>query len=164
MLSFRPARFEDYVIIRALLVAQGLPGEDVGVSDEVGRFHLVEQDGQIVGCAGLEVYGTDALLRSVAVAPSMRDSGLGRALVAIAERDAVAIGVQRLFLLTTSAADYFSGIGYQRCNRAAVPSLVQASAQFSALCPTSAICMSKELLGGGASASDSVSGNFWSKI
>lgn len=146
MPTFRPARFEDHVAIRALLVAQGLPSEDVGASDEDSRFHLVERDGQILGCAGLEVYGTDALLRSVAVAPSMRDSGLGRALVGIAERDAAAIGVQRLFLLTTTAADYFSRIGYQPCDRNAVPLHVQASAQFSGLCPASAVCMSKELL------------------
>jgi len=32
-------------------------------------------------CAGLEAYGTDALLRSVAVTPSARGGGLGRALV-----------------------------------------------------------------------------------
>ncbi|WP_104655487.1 arsenic resistance N-acetyltransferase ArsN2 [Ralstonia insidiosa] len=146
MPTFRPARSEDYVAIRALLVGHGLPSEDVGASDVAGRFHLVEQDGQILGCAGLEVYGTDALLRSVAVTPSMRDSGLGRALVGIAERDAAAIGVQRLFLLTTTAADYFSRIGYQPCDRNAAPSLVQASSQFSGLCPASAVCMSKELL------------------
>lgn len=146
MPNFRPARSEDYAAVRALLVAQSLPSEDVGASNEANRFHLAEQDGQIVGCAGLEMYGTDALLRSVAVAPSMRDSGLGRALVGIAERDAAAIGVQRLFLLTTTAADYFRRLGYQRCDRSAAPSLVQASAQFSGLCPASAVCMSKEFL------------------
>ncbi|MFC0130067.1 arsenic resistance N-acetyltransferase ArsN2 [Ralstonia solanacearum] len=146
MPNFRPACTEDYAAIRALLAAQGLPSEDVGASEEAHRFHLAEQDGQIVGCAGLEVYGTDALLRSVAVAPSMRDSGLGRALVDITERDAAAIGVQRLFLLTTSAADYFSRIGYKSCNRSVAPSPVQTSSQFSRLCPVSAVCMSKELL------------------
>ncbi|MFV8642096.1 arsenic resistance N-acetyltransferase ArsN2 [Ralstonia pseudosolanacearum] len=145
MPNFRPARFEDYVAIRALLVAQGLPSEDIGAGNEAGRFHLVEQDGQVVGCAGLEIYGTDALLRSVAVAPSMRDSGLGGALVGIAERDAAAIGVQRLFLLTTSAADYFSRIGYKSCDRGVAPSPIQTSSQFSGLCPASAVCMSKEL-------------------
>ena len=146
MPNFRPARSEDYAAIRALLVEQGLPSEDVRASDETSRFHLVERDGQILGCAGLEVYGTDALLRSVAVAHSMRDSGLGCALVGIAERDAAAIGVQRLFLLTTTAADYFRRIGYQRCDRNAAPLLVQASSQFNGLCPASAVCMSKELL------------------
>lgn len=146
MPTFRPARFEDYVAIRALLVTQGLPSEDVGASDEVGRFHLAEQDGQIVGCAGLEVYGTDALLRSVAVTPSMRGSGLGRALVGIAERYAAAIGVRRLFLLTTSAADYFSRIGYKSCDRSVAPPPIQTSSQFSGLCPASAVCMSKQLL------------------
>ncbi|WP_197383742.1 GNAT family N-acetyltransferase [Ralstonia pseudosolanacearum] len=97
-------------------------------------------------CAGLEVYGTDALLRSVTVTPALRNTGLGRALVGIAERDAVAIGVQRLFLLTTSAADYFSRIGYQLCDRSVAPLAVQTTSQFSGLCPSTAVCMSKELL------------------
>lgn len=146
MPNFRPARPEDYVAMRALLAGQGLPSEDVVASREASRFHLVEQDGQILGCAGLEVYGTDALLRSVAVTPAMRSSGLGRALVGIAERDAAAIGVQRLFLLTTSAADYFNRIGYQSCDRSVAPLPVQTSSQFSGLCPATAVCMSKELL------------------
>jgi amino-acid N-acetyltransferase len=147
MPNFRPARSEDYAAIRALLVEQSLPSEDVCAGDEASRFHLAEQDGRILGCAGLEVYGTDGLLRSVAVTPSMRHNGLGRALVGIAERDAAAIGVQRLFLLTTTAADYFSRIGYRACDRNAAPSLVQtSSSQFSGVCPASAVCMSKELL------------------
>ncbi|WP_418066655.1 arsenic resistance N-acetyltransferase ArsN2 [Ralstonia pseudosolanacearum] len=132
--------------IAALLAEQGLPGVDVVAGQEANRFHLVEQDGQILGCAGLEVYGTDALLRSVTVTPALRNTGLGRALVGIAERDAVAIGVQRLFLLTTSAADYFSRIGYQLCDRSVAPLAVQTTSQFSGLCPSTAVCMSKELL------------------
>jgi len=121
MPDFRPARPENYVAIRALLAGQGLPSEDVVAGQEASRFHLVEQGGRLLGCAGLEVYGTDALLRSVAVAAAARSGGLGHALVGIAERDAAAIGVQRLFLLTTSAPDYFSRIGYQACDRSVVP-------------------------------------------
>lgn len=93
MPTFRPARFEDYAAIQALLDTHGLPSEDVAAGNEAGRFHLAEQDGQIVGCAGLEVYGANALLRSVAVASTAQGSGLGRTLVDIAERDAAAIGV-----------------------------------------------------------------------
>ncbi|EEA02468.1 GCN5-related N-acetyltransferase [Burkholderia sp. H160] len=134
MPNFRPARPEDYVAIRVLLAGQALPSEDVVPDEERRRFHEIEQDGQILGCAGLEVYGTDAILRSVAVTPSARGGGLGRALVGIAERDAAALGVQRLFLLTTNAARYFSRIGYRPCARSTAPPPVQASSQFSRLC------------------------------
>jgi N-acetylglutamate synthase-like GNAT family acetyltransferase len=45
MPTFRPARFEDYAAIQALLDTHGLPSEDVAAGNEAGRFHLAEQDG-----------------------------------------------------------------------------------------------------------------------
>ena len=108
--EFRPARAEDYPAIRALLAEEGLPSEDV-VAEQAGRFHIALRDGKLLGCVGLELYESDALLRSVAVAKNARHGELGRALVGIAEWDAMALGVGRLFLLTTSAANYFSRLG-----------------------------------------------------
>lgn len=143
-LDFRPARPEDYAAIRLLLAEEGLPSEDVG-RGPASRFHLALHGGQLVACAGLELYGSDALLRSVAVAELARRNGLGRALVEIAERDAAAIGVRRLFLLTTTAASYFTTLGYESFDRNLAPGPLQSSAQFSLLCPASATCMAKEL-------------------
>ncbi|MRS98065.1 GNAT family N-acetyltransferase [Ralstonia pickettii] len=142
--DFRPARPEDFPAIRALLMAEGLPSEDVDVG-QTGRFHVALLDGHLLGCVGLELYGADALLRSVAVAYGARHRGLGRNLVGIAERDATLLGAHRLFLLTTSAADYFFRLGYQRFDRNAVPALLRDSSQFSLLCPASATCMMKSV-------------------
>ena len=136
--DFRPARPEDYPAIRALLIEEGLPSEDVAVG-QVSRFHLAVQDGELLAWS-------DALLRSVAVAKCARQNGLGRALVGIAERDAFAIGVSRLFLLTTTAAGYFTALGYERFDRRLAPGSLQSSSQFSLLCPASATCMTKNLL------------------
>lgn len=110
-----------------------------------GRFHVAFEREKLCGCVGLELYDADALLRSVAVAKGARTRGLGRALVDIAERDATALGVSHLFLLTTSAAHYFAMLGYQPFARNAAPSSLRSSSQFSALCPTSAVCMMKDL-------------------
>lgn len=145
MADFRPARKDDFSAIRALLAAQGLPNEDIDGSNDTGHFHVAEENGQIVGCAGLELYGHEALLRSVAVMPEKRGGGLGRTLVGIAERDATAIGVQRLFLLTTDAAEYFQALGFHIADRSTAPAAIQDSSQFSMLCPATAICLSKEL-------------------
>lgn len=142
--DFRPARTEDYPAIRALLVEHGLPSEDVEAG-QVSRFHLAVQDGEILACAGLEAYGSDALLRSVAVAEQARRNGLGRALVGIAERDATAMGVRRFFLLTTTAAGYFTGLGYAPFDRNQAPAPLQSSSQFTLLCPAYAACMVKDL-------------------
>jgi len=133
---------EDFPSIRALLIEEGLPVEDV-VAGESSRFFVAVQDGSLLACAGLEPQGVDGLLRSVAVAKDARHKQFGRILVDLAERDAGAIGVQRLYLLTTSAADYFLKLGYRVVERNAAPAALQSSAQFAALCPASATCMTK---------------------
>ncbi|WKZ88718.1 arsenic resistance N-acetyltransferase ArsN2 (plasmid) [Ralstonia pickettii] len=143
-LNFRPARPDDYLAIRLLLIEEGLPSEDVAIG-QASRFHLAIQDDSLLACAGLELYGSDALLRSVAVDKRARRHGLGRILVDIAERDARATGAHRLFLLTTTAASYFEKLGYATVDRSAAPTLLQASTQFASLCPASAICLSKQV-------------------
>lgn len=143
-LNFRPGRPDDYPAIRLLLIGEGLPSEDVAVG-QASRFHLATQDERLLACAGLELYGSDALLRSVAVDKRARRHGLGRILVDIAERDARATGAHRLFLLTTTAASYFEKLGYAVTDRSAAPALLQTSTQFTSLCPASAICLSKQV-------------------
>lgn len=142
--DFRPARPEDFAAIQTLLADEGLPYEDVTVG-WAGRFHVAFEREKLCGCVGLELYDADALLRSVVVAKGARSRRLGRALVDIAERDAATLGVSRLFLLTTSATHYFAMLGYQPFERDAAPNSLQSSSQFSALCPTSAVCMVKDL-------------------
>jgi amino-acid N-acetyltransferase len=54
-------------------------------------------------------------------------------------------GVGALYLLTTTAADYFRLRGYSDVARAAVPPAVAGHAQFRSLCPASATCLRKEM-------------------
>ena len=61
------------------------------------------------------------------------------------ERRARALGLSRLFLLTDTAERFFAAAGYQRIERATVPTCVTRTAQFASLCPASAACMRKEL-------------------
>lgn len=141
----RRAHAADYPAIRTLLESEDLPNEDVTV-ESIPRFFVASvADGSLIGCVAIEQYGTDALLRSLAVADGARREGLGRTLVAAAEQDAIAHGVRRLFLLTTTAADYFSGIGYHKYERAVAPGGIQSTSQFASLCPASATCMAKTL-------------------
>ena len=64
------------------------------------------------GIVGLERFGSVALLRSLAVAAELRGTGVGKALVAAAEEYAQTKNVQTLYLLTTTAADFFARLGY----------------------------------------------------
>ena len=94
---------------------------------------------------GLEGYGAVALLRSLAVAPAWQGRGLGAALLAHAERAARQRGVQALYLLTTTAEAFFARRGYVRLPREAAPPILRQTAEFAALCPARAACLTKAL-------------------
>jgi amino-acid N-acetyltransferase len=142
--ALRPARAGDREAIDALLGRLALP--TTGVHDWLDRFWVAEHAGAIIGVAGVELYGDAALLRSVAVEPAWRGTGLGRALVERALDAARAAGAREAFLLTTTAEEYFPRIGFERIAREAVPEGVQASVEFRGACPASAAVMRTALV------------------
>jgi amino-acid N-acetyltransferase len=138
----------DWPTLRRLLADEDLPIEGVGPGD--GRFLVaVDAAGRVRGGVGLEGGPPDALLRSLVVDPADRGSGLGEKLLGAAESMADSAGVRRLYLLTTTAADYFGARGYQRIARHAAPAAILASGEFTRLCPDSAIAMMRRLGGPG---------------
>jgi len=104
-----------------------------------------ERRRHIVGSAALELYADGALLRSVAVAPTLQRHQLGRELTQAAVRLAEERRVPAIYLLTTTAADYFPRFGFERVTRADVPTGVQQSVEFASACPATAIVMRKLL-------------------
>lgn len=97
------------------------------------------------GVVGIELKGEDALLRSLVVEPAARGRGCASALVARAERHARERGARRIYLLTTSAADFFSHLGYKRVDRHEAPESIRETSEFSLLCPVSSVLMLKEV-------------------
>ena len=97
----------------------------------------------MVGVAGMERYGVSGLLRSVAVAPEWRGSGIARTLVDRVLEEGRAAGVLDVYLLTTTAEHYFPRLGFECVGRETVPAAVQASAEFTGACPASAVVMRK---------------------
>jgi amino-acid N-acetyltransferase len=137
-LTLQPATGDDLDAVVDLLAAADLPRADVRRAD--AEFYLA-LDGELVGAAGLEPCGDDALLRSVVVSGRHRGEGYGAAVVeAVADR-ARNEGVERLYLLTTTAAEFFAGRGFERLPREEVPSSIRATSEFRELCPDSATCM-----------------------
>ena len=96
---------EDVPALYGLLQASGLPLD--GLDAHLSTALVAKVDGQVVGSAAVELYGQAALLRSVAVAQPMRGTGLGRKLVEAAQAIASRASVQRLYLLTETAAEWF---------------------------------------------------------
>jgi amino-acid N-acetyltransferase len=138
------ARGDDLEAVLVLLREAGLP--TVGVADAFPAGYTVVRDGRgLIATAGLETHGSVGLLRSVAVSLGQRGAGLGRAVVEDRLRAARERHLAAVYLLTTSAPDYFRGLGFDDTLRAAAPDALRASSEFSTLCPASATCLVKKL-------------------
>jgi amino-acid N-acetyltransferase len=132
--------------IISLLEHSGLSASDLH-GNSPARLFTYRVDGVLAGVAGLEFYGHEALLRSLAVQPDERGRGTGAWLLAFAEQTARESGVEQLYLLTETAAPFFSQQGYSACERSLAPASISATTQFAALCPASAVFMCKSLAG-----------------
>lgn len=135
----RPARRSDLEAVEKLLAASMLPVE--GVAESLDGFIVAETEGRLAGVAGLERCADNALLRSVAVAEEWRGRGVGNALVTQLISNAEREGLDRLYLLTTTADRWFPAFGFTRISRDDVPAEVRATSEFRDICPSSAIVM-----------------------
>jgi amino-acid N-acetyltransferase len=111
--ELRRARPSDLPAIDALIVSEHLPA--FRTADFLDTFWVLEGEDGLVGCAGLEVYGVAALLRSVVTAPPARGKGYGAALVRRVIEEAARMGVRRLYLFTMDKAPFFRRFGFQPC-------------------------------------------------
>ena len=139
-----PAQAENEPAIRQMLAQCGLPFEDI-TPELLRHFFVAQDDGEVIGCAGLEPRGNAALFRSLAVASNYRGSGLGKRLVAHVEKHAQTLSVQSLYLLTIGAEGFFTRIGYSIVDRGDAPRSIQETEEFASLCPSSSTCMVKRL-------------------
>ncbi len=135
----RPAKQSDIPAISELLASAKLP--TAGVSQHLATFVVIESGGSIVGVGGLELHQSAALLRSLAVSPAHQRRGLATTLCDHLEADAARRGVEQLYLLTETAASFFSQRGYAAISRDEAPPEIAASEEFSQLCPESAVFM-----------------------
>jgi amino-acid N-acetyltransferase len=142
-LRIRPATPDDLPAVEQLLVATGLPVDGV---DENFRTFIVAEDGDaIAGVIGIERYGPTALLRSAAVSPDSRGGGIGTRLVKTILERAAADGVEDVYLLTTTAAEYFPRFGFTQAPRSDAPEQLSASREFQGACPATAVLMKRSL-------------------
>ena len=108
--TLRRADEETLGYVEDLLMRNDLPAEDV--RENPGAFYVARTGDERVGAGGIEQYGADGLLRSVVVEEHARGEGVGTELCVALEATAREGGVERLFLLTTTAAGFFAGRGY----------------------------------------------------
>jgi amino-acid N-acetyltransferase len=127
-----------------LLESTGLPSCDL-TEEMLEHFFFVGSPSAPTALVGLEMFGEQALLRSLVVAPSGRSNGTGSALLDHAENYSRSKGVRRLFLLTTTADRFFARHGYVRIAREEVPNPIRSTREFAEICPASSIPMVKAL-------------------
>ncbi|MBI4938573.1 MAG: amino-acid N-acetyltransferase [Nitrosomonadales bacterium] len=82
---------------------------------EIGRFVVMEHDHRIAGCAALYPFSDEAAgeLACLAVQPAYRRQGYGEALLGHISAEAQALGLRKLFVLTTRTAHWFVERGFK---------------------------------------------------
>ena len=126
----------------ALLQQQHLPVSDI---DEDKVLYLLKDAEKTIGTVGLEIFEDCALLRSVSVVKEEQGKGYGKFINKEIEKYVKDAGINCLYLLTTTAKDFFDKQGYCIIDRNDTPVSVQQTAEFSLLCPSSAIVMKKNI-------------------
>ncbi|HWA87307.1 MAG TPA: arsenic resistance N-acetyltransferase ArsN2 [Opitutus sp.] len=140
--SIEPAVPEDAPAIAALLRSENLPAGDF--AEHLAHFLVGRSGDEVVAAVGAEIYGDDALLRSLVVAPTWRDGGVGGEMLRQLEARAEQWGVRRWWLLTTTAEAFFTNRGFRVTARSKVPAAIAATGEFRELCPATAVCLSRE--------------------
>lgn len=128
--------------VLALLAENDLPVADL---DENKILFACLDRGDLVGTGGLELFKDCALLRSISIRKDLQKKGLGKFIVGKLEQVARRIGINSLYLLTTTAENFFSHLGYNKIDREEVPAEIKNTSQFSSVCPSSAVVMRKFL-------------------
>ena len=106
MIVVRRARTADVRAIRGLIDAYSADGILLGKAmvtlyEDVQEHWVAERAGELLGCGALHVMWEDlAEVRTLAVAPEHRGTGVGHALVDRLLQTARELGVRRVFCLT----------------------------------------------------------------
>jgi amino-acid N-acetyltransferase len=124
-LAVRAARTSDVALIRRLIDVYAPKGilldkPMVTLYEDVQEFVVAEVDGDPVGCGALHVLWSDlAEVRTLAVDPVCRHSGVGHAVLEALLERARAVGVSRVFCLTFEVA-FFRAHGFTPFTASAV--------------------------------------------
>lgn len=145
ILQLRAASESDRPAVASLLSMAKLAPLDPASQFGPQYVVAVDANGVLAGVAGLELYGSDALLRSVAVVPSLRAQGLGQRLTEDRLQWAAKQGIKDAYLLTTDARGYWARYGFDVIGRGDAPSGVQSSTQWVGGCSATAVAMRKAL-------------------
>lgn len=142
-LTLRKAQPAELDRLQALLADNELPTRDVSAT--LDSLYVAEDGTDLVGMGGLELYQPHGLLRSLVLPDRVRSKGYGSRILENLEETARANGIDELYLLTTTADEFFEQHEYRPFPRDQAPSAIKATREFAELCPASATLMQKSL-------------------
>ena len=125
-----------------LLQTHKLPVSDI---DDDKLLYVLFEGEKAIGTVGLEIFDNCALLRSVSILKGEQGKGYGIIMNNEIEKFAKEGGINCMYLLTTTAKDFFDKQGYCAINRDEAPQAIKATAEFTSLCPSSAVLMKKRI-------------------
>lgn len=142
-IKFKLADSVEISSIQKLLQECGLPYNDI--TDHISNFILAKNGSDLIGTIGLEMYGNIGMIRSLAVTDSYRGKSIAKALYTRILAYAHLHGIEELYLLTTTAEGFFLKNDFRKLERNNVPETIHATNEFQNLCPSTALCMVKEI-------------------
>lgn len=142
-ITISKASKSDYQQIIELLENSNLPVK--GVKEILNNTFVAKNKDKIIGCAALELYNSTALLRSVAVNKLYQGKGIGLQLTMKSIDLAKSKSIKEIYLLTETAENYFTKLGFNKITRSEASKEIQNSEEFSAICPKSAIVLKLEI-------------------
>jgi N-acetylglutamate synthase-like GNAT family acetyltransferase len=144
--EIRVATADELPEVDQLLASAALTREGLATCARGGQLLVARADDScLMGCVVLELFESDALVRSLAVTAGARGHGRGSALLARAIDQARAAGAREAWLLTETAGPFFAARGWEAADRAAAPPEVAGSVEFVSACPSSVPAMRRTL-------------------
>lgn len=142
--TFSGIRMGEEINIRELLSHCGLHNTDISERKLV-NFIAARWGEDIVGAIGLEIASDDGLVRSLAISDKFRGQGVARDLSTALEGYARSKGIKTLYLITTTAENFFAGRGYESIPRESAPDSVKNLDEFRRFNAKTAVCMYKKI-------------------
>lgn len=142
-MTLRKATENEYRAILHLLASNHLPTADIYEKKITLFVGVIENE--IVATIGIELYGNEALLRSLCVKEGFKNQKLGEKMLSYLFNFCAAESIKTLFLLTTTAEHYFVRYGFEKIMRDETPKTIQNTREFQDICPASAIIMALKL-------------------
>jgi amino-acid N-acetyltransferase len=98
-----------------------LPRTEFEMAENIRDFSVVFSVDTLVGCGALHFYGPfHGEVRSLAVSPESKQSGIGRAIVEALESEAQAQGLESIFAFTY-VPGFFRKLGFHEVERGELP-------------------------------------------